>query len=148
NPAAQGYLQGVPMGGTLSSAPGVAPRLLLIAQRDPASAAIDEVQVIKGWQTEDGVEEAVTTVFLAGDTNGASVICQQWVDPDFDGTKPAFYYMRALETPTPRWTTFDCDALAVDCAVPELVPDAAKQCCELPRNIRERAWTSPIWYQP
>ena len=59
-----------------------------------------------------------------------------WKDPDFDPSLSAFYYVRVLEIPTPRWTTFDAKALGV--APPESVP----------ATIQERAWSSPIWYTP
>ena len=58
------------------------------------------------------------------------------VDPDFDASEHAFYYLRALEIPTPRWSTRDAVALGV--AIPE----------GLPATIQERAWSSPIWYAP
>jgi hypothetical protein len=59
-----------------------------------------------------------------------------WTDPEFDPKRPALYYVRVLEIPTPRWTTYD----AVNNNLP-LLPD-------VPATIQERAWTSPIWYSP
>jgi hypothetical protein len=49
---------------------------------------------------------------------------------------PAFWYVRVLQIPTPRWSTYDAVKLGVE--VPE----------DLPVAIQERAWTSPIWYTP
>jgi len=59
-----------------------------------------------------------------------------WTDPDFDPSHPAVYYARVLEIPTPRWSTYDAVKLGVD--IPK----------DLPASIQERAWTSPIWYNP
>jgi len=59
-----------------------------------------------------------------------------WTDPDFDPSQRAFYYVRVLEIPTPRWSTRDAVRLGI--AVPK----------GLPVSIQERAWTSPIWYTP
>ena len=59
-----------------------------------------------------------------------------WTDPEFDPKRPALYYVRVLEIPTPRWTTYD----AVRNGLPLLK--------DVPATIQERAWTSPIWYTP
>ena len=67
---------------------------------------------------------------------GAPQLTAVWKDPDFDPESPAFYYLRVLEIPTPRWSTYDAVRFGID-----LPPDA-----EL--TIQERAYTSPIWYQP
>jgi hypothetical protein len=67
-----------------------------------------------------------------GDTQLSAV----WADPDFDETQHAVYYVRVLEIPTPRWSTYDAKALGV-------TPPAA-----VPATIQERAWASPIWYTP
>ena len=55
---------------------------------------------------------------------------------DFDRSQPAFYYVRVLEIPTPRWKTFDAEVFGVE--LPEGVPV----------SLQERAYTSPIWYTP
>ena len=56
--------------------------------------------------------------------------------PDFDPQESAFYYVRVLEIPTPRWTTYD--AAFFDIPLPDNVP----------ATIQDRAYTSPIWYTP
>ena len=53
-----------------------------------------------------------------------------------DPRQPALYYVRVLEIPTPRWTTY------------ETVRSGLPLLDEVPATIQERAWTSPIWYQP
>ena len=69
-------------------------------------------------------------------TIGSAELRTVWTDPDFDVTENAFYYLRVLEIPTPRWSTYDAKALGIE-------PPAA-----FPATIQERAWTSPIWYTP
>ena len=59
-----------------------------------------------------------------------------WTDPDFDSDHRSFYYVRVLEIPTPRWTTFDAKVFSV------------KRPDDVPAGIQERAYTSPIWYTP
>ena len=67
---------------------------------------------------------------------GDSQLSAVWTDPDFDPKQPAAYYVRVLEIPTPRWSTYDAVQLGID-----PLPEA-------PTSIQERAWTSPIWYEP
>ncbi|HIG01027.1 MAG TPA: DUF3604 domain-containing protein [Myxococcales bacterium] len=159
-----GYARGVPMGGELSPGPkGAAPSFLVQVMRDPKSANLDRVQVIKGWIDPGGkTHERVYNVAWSGArtldatgglapvgntvdpetgryTNdiGSSQFSALWRDPDFDPAQPAFYYVRALEIPTPRHSLFDALALGVD---PKTI--------EGPWWIQERAYTSPIWYTP
>ena len=162
NYAAIGYAKGVPMGGDLSRAPdGVSPRFLVVAGKDPRGANLDRVQIVKGWLDSDGVTRekvynvaasghrldaagAVTAVTSTVDTETASytnsvgspLLATVWQDPDFHADQRAFYYVRVLEIPTPRWTTRD--AVFYGSPLPENVPAA----------IQERAYTSPIWYTP
>ena len=67
---------------------------------------------------------------------GAPYFGAFWQDPNFDPKQRAFYYVRVLEIPTPRWTTFDAKVFGVE------LPEGA------PISIQERAYTSPIWYTP
>ena len=69
-------------------------------------------------------------------TIGASELIAVWTDPDFDPAQPAFYYGRVLEIPTPRWTAYDANYFGT-----EPLPGTVME-------IQERAYTSPIWYQP
>ncbi len=159
---AHGYENGVPMGADLGADPeGRAPRLLVRALRDPDGANLDRVQVVKGWVNADGetveriydiacggrdvingqcADEIGNTVdgATATYTNdiGQAILAGYWEDPDFDPTQNAFYYVRVIEIPSPRWTTFDAAFFGVE------LPEGAKV------SIQERAFTSPIWYQP
>ncbi|MDH4115364.1 MAG: DUF3604 domain-containing protein, partial [Burkholderiaceae bacterium] len=161
--AKHGYDNGVPMGGDLAGAPaGGKPRLLVRAVRDPEGANLDRVQVVKGWLEADGTtRERVYDVAWSGDrrpgkdgklppvgstvnvpdasyTNaiGAAFLQAFWTDEDFDPAQLAFYYVRVIEIPTPRWTTHDAKVFGVK------IPNGA------PVDVQERAYTSPIWYAP
>jgi len=162
-PAFIGYEKGVPMGGDLKSAPaGKAPTFMAIALRDPIGANLDRVQIVKGWMDDDGeLHEKVydvawsdnrvpgadgklpavgNTVDLEAanwtNTIGASELAAVWTDPEFDADESAFYYVRVLEIPTPRWVLYDKVRLGA------VLPDHV----ELVHQ--ERAYTSPIWYAP
>jgi hypothetical protein len=158
-----GYDRGVPMGADLHSAPaGTAPTLMIWALKGPNSGNLDRVQVVKGWVDADGeTHDRIHDVVWSGDREpgpdgslppvgntvdistatyensiGSAQLYTRWTDPDFDPSQPAFYYLRVLEIPTPRWSTYDAVALGID-------PPA-----DFPATIQERAWTSPIWYTP
>jgi len=162
--AARGYREGVPMGGDLANAPaGKAPNFMVQALRDPDGANLDRIQIIKGWldakgQTHEQIydvavsdgrqigkdgrarEPVGSTVDIATatykNTIGAATLTAFWSDPDFDPKQDAFYYVRVLEIPTPRWTTQDAAFFGVN------LPD------RVPPTLQERAYTSPIWYTP
>ena len=162
--AETGYREGVPMGGELAAAPGdAAPTFLVRALKDPEGANLDRVQIVKGWRAVDGVlRERVHDVAWSGarvpdedgrlpdvgstvdiararysNTIGAADLATAWRDPDFRAEEDAFYYVRVLEIPTPRWTAYDVARFGVE-DVPEHVPMVT----------RERAYSSPIWYTP
>ena len=164
NLARIGYAKGVPMGGDLTEAPGEkAPSFLIRAVKDPDGANLDRVQVIKGWRDADGeLHERVHNVALsdgrgedargevapvgntvdlknASYTNsiGDPELAVVWTDPDFSKDELAFYYLRVLEIPTPRWTAYDAKFFGLTD-----LPD------EIPMVTQERAYTSPIWYTP
>ena len=161
--AEQGYARGVPMGGDLkAAAAGKAPGFVIRAVRDPDGANLDRVQVVKGWLDATGkTHEKVYDVVWSGTrkpgkdgklppvgntvnvkeatyTNaiGAPYLTAYWRDPQFNPKERAFYYVRVLEIPTPRWTTHDARFFGV--ALPK----------DVPASIQERAYTSPIWYTP
>ena len=164
HPALRGYQKGVPMGGELPApaASDKAPVFLVSALKEPDGANLDRIQVVKGWvdrwgepreqvydvvwsgdrgQNAAGKLEAVgDTVDLASasyaNSIGDSELATVWTDPDFDPAQPAVYYARVLEIPTPRWTLYDQVRLHAD-----IPPGTALV-------HQERAYTSPIWYQP
>jgi hypothetical protein len=164
NPAAVGYTKGVPMGGDLSNASdGKSPSFLVAALKDPIGANLDRVQIIKGWlDAKNETHEKIYEVVWSGDrkvdpktgklppvgdtvdvpnatytnTIGASELIKVWKDPDFDPAQRAFYYVRVLEIPTPRWTAYDAKYFGIT------MPP------EVPMKGQERAYTSPIWYTP
>ena len=67
---------------------------------------------------------------------GVPILQAFWTDPEFKPAERAFYYVRVLEIPTPRWTTIDAKVFGV------------KRPTDVPATIQERAYTSPIWYSP
>jgi hypothetical protein len=166
--AQSGYAGGVPMGGVLPAArvESAVPRFAVQALRDPGTkdapgAKLERLQIVKGWLDEGVLREEVYDV--AGgeepgvdpascepraDSGGATVLCTVWEDPDFDAGLPAFWYVRVLETPSCRWHARACLAAGVSCQ--EGAPHGFEACCDprIPRTIRERAWTSPIWFTP
>jgi hypothetical protein len=158
-----GYSKGVPMGGDLSKAPkGKSPSFLVAAVKDPDGANLDRVQVIKGWLDSKGeVHEKVYDVaasdnrmILKGkiqknigstvdlktatykNTIGDAQLISQWTDPSFDPSVKSFYYVRVIEIPTPRWTAYDVVRLG------------SEMSADVPMVLQERAYSSPIWYNP
>lgn len=159
-----GYRKGVPMGGDLTVAKDhIAPSFLVTAAKDPDGPNLDRIQVIKGWLDADGViREKIHEVALSGgrqadpdtggvptvgstvnledatysNTIGDSNLSVVWKDPDFDPNQRAFYYVRVIEIPVPRWTAYDAAYYGVE-AEPNI-----------PMTVQDRAFTSPIWYTP
>lgn len=159
--ASVGYRKGVPMGGVLPAA-NSAPRFLVMAARDPLGANLDRIQLVKGWMDDKGaLHEKIYNISWSGERQlsedgslasvgstvdvdqaswqnsiGSPELATVWQDPDFEPTERAFYYLRVLEIPTPRWTAYD--ARRFNAAMGD----------EVPLTTRERAYTSPIWYTP
>jgi len=163
NIAALGYFKGVPMGGDLTNAPDNKPATFLVsAMKDPEGANLDRIQIIKGWIDNNGelqerifdvvvsdgrkitngktTEKVISTVDVSTATYSNSIgdayMSVSWTDPDFDANQKSFYYARVIEIPTPRWTAFDQVRFGI------------KMGPEVPMQIQERAYTSPIWYTP
>ena len=160
----RGYSAGVPMGSDLTEAPNnTAPSFMIAAVKDPNGANLDRVQVVKGWLDKKGkLHEKVYDVAWSGhrkidtesgklpavgntvdvesatykNTIGTASLATVWLDPDFDRKERAFYYVRVLEIPVPRWTTYD--AAYFDVEIPEGVS----------ASVQDRAYTSPIWFTP
>ena len=158
-----GYARGVPMGADLKQGEG-APKFMVSALKDPMGANLDRVQIVKGWADSSGrLQEKVFDVVwgdaekrakgangkvpAVGDTVdiakasytnsiGDPELHSVWSDPEFDPSVRAFYYVRVIEIPTPRWVLFDALRYGA-----KLLPGT-----EL--KAQERAYSSPIWYNP
>ena len=157
------YAGGVPMGGDLPPlGEAKAPSFVVWAVKDPTSGNLDRIQIVKGWSKHGQSFEKIFDVAWAGErtpdqltgevpaigstvditdasytnTIGAVELKGSWTDPEFDPSLDAFYYLRAIEIPTPRWTTIQAKQLGI--APPDNVA----------ATIQERAWSSPIWYTP
>jgi len=162
--AAQGYTRGVPMGGDLKAAPaGKAPTFMVRAMRDPDGGNLDRVQMIKGWlDAKGGVHERIFDVAVSDgrkigadgrcttsvgntvdvpnatykNTIGDPLLSAYWKDPAFDANQRAFYYLRVIQIPTPRWTAYDQKRYGI------------KMPANVPMTVADRAYTSPVWYTP
>jgi hypothetical protein len=148
-----GYEKGVPMGSDLSiKEDGKSPTFLVMAAKDPNGANLERVQIVKGWTNKDGSSsEKVYDISLSNDAGSNTVDVKNatyensigeaqftsfWSDPDFNSNEEAFYYVRVIEIPTPRWTTYDSVFFGNE--LPEYIQ----------KTHQERAYTSPIWYSP
>ncbi|MFK7897770.1 MAG: DUF3604 domain-containing protein [Myxococcota bacterium] len=155
---------GVPMGGDLTSSTVGAdgPTFLVIAQADAGTAVapgtpLERLQVVKGWIDDEGVSNQHVYDLAGSLTQRASVnlstcepggevgfqeLCSVWRDPDFDASKRALYYLRAVENPTCRYSQRACLELETG--------DRPAACSDgsFPATVQERAWSSPIWYTP
>jgi hypothetical protein len=158
----QAYAHGVPMGGDLMVSRGKAPTFLVWGSRDPNGGYLQRAQVVKGWIENGVAREKVYDVACSDGLkvdartgrcpdNGASVdlatctpsrfkgdveLRTLWTDPGFNPRQRAFYYVRVLENPSCRWSTWDALRNGTP-PNPDLAP-----------TVMERAWSSPIWYDP
>ena len=152
-----GYEKGVPMGGNYSGTE--APQFLVWAVKDPIGPNLDRIQIIKGWYENGEMKDTIYNVVASGERlkddgsvepvnapinlktgefnkqKGSPELMAVWTDPDFDPKLQAFYYVRVLQLPTARWTLYD--ELNAGVTYPE----------DVKREIVERAWASPIWYE-
>tara|TARA_B110000503_G_scaffold11168_3_gene15213 strand:+ start:18511 stop:20565 length:2055 start_codon:yes stop_codon:yes gene_type:complete len=155
------YQRGVTMGADLPGDGARAPAFIVWAAADPAGTALQRVQIIKGYLESGAHQERIYDVACANNLqvdaatgrcpdndsgvdlsdcsttgSGASELKALWRDPDFDFRQEAFYYVRVLENPSCRWSTWDAIRAGVE-------PRS-----DLPKTLQERAWSSPIWYRP
>ena len=161
NAVSEAYANGVTMGSDLARS-STAPSFFVWAMRDPDTAPLQRLQIIKGWIEDGEPREMVYDVACSdGGTvdpkthrcpdNGATVDIQTceipqdvgdpemkalWQDPEFNRDQHAFYYARVLENPKCRWSTWDAIRAGV-------VPRE-----DLHTTLQDRAWSSPIWYNP
>lgn len=149
------------MGGDLPVKESKNPQFIVWAIKDPISANLDRIQIIKGWMENGEMKEMIYNVAVSdgrtikpdgsvakleapidlstGDFNtskGSVELKSVWTDPEFDPKQTAFYYVRVIQLPTARWTYYD-----------EL-REKVKFPAGVPKSIQERAWSSPIWYTP
>jgi hypothetical protein len=153
---AAAYGSGVPMGGTLKASAG-AFGILVRAVSDPDNALLNKVQIIKGWVEDGERHEVVHDIACSGGVNGQTGKCEDngarvnisdcsvndgdgskeikvlWRDDDYDAAEDAFYYVRVVQNPTCRWSTYDSLRLGLE-------PPS-----DVPATITEMAWSSPIW---
>ncbi|WP_277749311.1 DUF3604 domain-containing protein [Parahaliea mediterranea] len=160
------YAMGVPMGGEMhplaEPQPGqVSPVFALWANRDPQSNPLQKLQIVKGLVVDgelavrvydvacsDGLEPDAATARCPPSgaevdasncrprsKRGAAALATSWRDPDFDPRQRAVYYVRVFETPSCRWTHYDALRLGREKDLPL-------------ETVQERAWTSPIWFEP
>ena len=158
----QAYEKGVPMGQDLQVSDGLKPSFLIWALRDKNSAPLQRVQIIKGWVErisgkpheevidvmcsdglmpdpetnrcpDNGALVDITDCSISSDV-GANELKTVWTDKSFDPSVKAFYYVRVLENPTCRWSTWDA------------IKTGNEPREDLKKTIQERAWSSPIWY--
>jgi hypothetical protein len=135
---------------------------MIRALRDPDGANLDRIQIVKGWLNADGsteeriydvacsdnrsienrrCNEAVGSTVDVADASytnsiGEAMFMAHWEDPVFDPSQSAFYSVRVIEIPTPRWTAYDAKRFGIT------MPP------EVPMTVQDRAYTSPIWYTP
>lgn len=154
--AEYGYRLGAPMGSDLGPRSGNdKPKFIAAALQDPESVPLQRLQIVKGWI--DASQQAHYRVFdVAGHEanegqidlstgrwsgTGSATLCAVFEDDEFDPSLPSYYYLRAVEVPTLRWSWAQCVALSDDERPPECTNEA-------PKTLQELAWTSPIWYLP
>ena len=156
------YEDNLSMGSTISIEKEKEPKFLVWATADPFGAPLQRIQIIKGWLENGEHHEKVYDVVCSDGLvinssthrcpdNGAKVnieTCEVtqnlgalelksfWLDPDFLMDQRAFYYVRVLENPVCRWSTWDS------------IREGVEPRSDIPSTIQERAWTSPIWFEP
>jgi hypothetical protein len=158
------YAKGVPMGGEIISTSKKSPQFLVWAMRDSDGAALQRIQIVKGWVDEitgkphekiydvvcsdgltvspltnrcpdNGAKVNIADCSISNDV-GSGELKTIWSDPGFNSNLKSFYYVRVLENPTCRWSTWDA------------IKTGNKPRPDLHSTIQERAWSSPIWYTP
>ena len=123
----------VPMGGVISRSKTREIHLRVEAQADDAPLA--SVEIIRGRLNNGELQETVVRIWERDE--GATDVCASWQDTDLDTAAPAFWYARVLQTPTPRWSAYRCQRAG-----------RCDEFADVDRWIRERAWSSPVWFLP
>lgn len=153
----QSYAKGHPMGANISDAN---PGFIAWGIRDARSAPLQRMQIIKVWNADDGLKEAIFDVACAGNVEpnsdtrrcpdsgarvdistcemsgpGAGELKSYWQDPTYDKDQSAAYYVRLIENPSCRWSTWDA------------IRNGTPPNPDLKTTVQERAWSSPIWVE-
>ena len=136
---AAAYSEGVPMGADLMPGDGK-PRILAYAVKDPEGLDLADLQLIKGWVDDEGGLNS-QVLDLVSTPEGEASLCAVYTDKNFNPAHSAYYYLRAVEPPVKRWHTYDCERL------PQAERPAVCGDGRYPEEIREMAWSSPIWYR-
>ena len=151
------YSNGVPMGSDLRHSETTDPTFFVWAIRDLDSAALQRIQIVTGGIENNQLKEKVYDVVCSDglkvdpvtnrcpdngakvdietcsiSNNGANELSSFWSDPDFNKDLRAFYYVRVLENPTCRWSTWDA------------IREGVSPRPDMQKTIQERAWSSPI----
>jgi hypothetical protein len=136
---------------------------MVYALRDPDGPNLDRIQIIKGWLGKDGkAQERIFDVAVSGgrkigpdgrckasvdstvdvanatytNTIGAAYLTAYWKDPAFNPTQHAFYYVRVIQIPSPRWTAYHQKRYGI------------KMTADVPMTVTDRAYTSPVCCKP
>ena len=130
--AANGYAHGVPMGGSLKKAPAgkAQERIFDVAVSGARKIGADGRCKTPVGSTVDVANASYTNII------GAAMLSAAWKDPAFDAGQRAFYYVRLIQIPSPRWTAYDQKRYGI------------KMADYVPMTVTNRAYTSPIWYTP
>ena len=154
----QSYAAGLPMGQKWEKSGNKAPQFLAWASQDPNSAPLERLQIIKSWMEDGRPQERIFDIACAdgrepeggrcpeqnaaldistcqGSGGGAAELKTLWSDPEYDAKMPTAYYIRVLEAPKCRWSTWDA------------VRNGTTPNPDLKPSVQDRAWSSAIWVQ-
>lgn len=132
------YENGTPMGSRLS--PQNEPfQLLIEARADELSKPLEKLQLIKGWIGPEGHKHSQVIDIASAEAAGR--LCGLYRDNDYNPDWPTYYYIRAVEVESERWSAKQCAGVS-DTERPEECDNT------MPTTIREMAWSSPIWLTP
>ncbi len=147
------YAGGVPMGGNLGAKES-SPTFLVWATKDPNGKPLQRLQVIKVTASDETIYDVACaeggainaashrcadngarvdiSTCATNDSTGTAELKAFWQDPDYNA-EPAAYYVRVLENPKCRWSTWDA------------IRNGTPPNPDMHATIQDRAWSSPIW---
>lgn len=155
------YNYGVPMGGqvTPNKTP---PTFISWAMKDPDGFPLQRMQIIKVWSESGQDMEAIYDVACSGGVapdpithrcpdngadvdltdcsvrngSGANELKSVWNDPNYQPGQKAAYYVRAVENPKCRWSSWDA------------IRNGTPPNPDMKPTVQDRVWSSPIWVMP